>query len=74
MSFINNGNTLLRPEELDNVAIAGVDSSDYPDMCDSYLESAEVRGVELTESEIDYINDNFSDWIQELAREQVVGG
>ena len=39
--------------KLDNVVIGGVDFEDFPDFCDAYVESADYNGVELTELELE---------------------
>jgi len=36
----------------------GIDHSDYPDYCDAYIVSAECNGIELTEDEIEELNDS----------------
>ena len=58
--------------DLEDIQLANVNSRDYPDFVDAYLidatiitESGEIRS--LTDTELDYINDNHSDWVQEQA-------
>jgi len=36
----------------------GIDHSDYPDYCDAYIVSAEIDGIEMSESEIEQLNDS----------------
>lgn len=36
----------------------GIDHSDYPDYCDAYIVNAERDGVELTEEELEELNDS----------------
>lgn len=36
----------------------GIDHSDYPDYCDAYIVSAESEGVQLTDEEIEELNDS----------------
>ena len=43
----------------------GIDMWDYPDFCDAYLVYGEIDGRPLTDSEIDHINDNHSDFVNE---------
>jgi hypothetical protein len=45
------------------------DRDDYPDMSDAWLSWAETDERELDESELDYINEHYSDWVQEKARQ-----
>ena len=41
-----------------DIEVDGVDTSDYPDFCDAFIESAEIDGVELTDAEIEELNCN----------------
>jgi len=43
----------------------GIDMGDYPDFCDAYMVYGEIDGRPLTDSEIDHINDNHSDFVNE---------
>ena len=43
----------------------GIDMGDYLDFCDAYLVYGEIDGRPLTDSEIDHINDNHSDFVNE---------
>ena len=38
-------------DKIDNIAMGGVDTADYPDFADAYIESADYKGVEATEEE-----------------------
>ena len=57
-----------------NPVISGIDTNDYPDFSDAYLESGEINGRELTEEQLDFINSNCCDWVQEMAMKQIYGG
>lgn len=50
----------LNVEKIDDVVVEGINTMDYPDFCDAYIESAELldNGVyrEATDSELDIIN------------------
>lgn len=57
-------------DKIDNVVMGGVDTADYPDFADAYIESADYKGREATEEELDIINDNYdfvydclTDWL-----------
>jgi hypothetical protein len=43
----------------------GVDFSDYPDFVDAFLVSADIDGRELTEEEVDYLNDEHYQFVNE---------
>jgi len=50
--------------KVDNVVVEGVDTEDYPDFCDAYIESADYDGREMTESELDVLNQD-TDFVYE---------
>jgi len=43
---------------IDNVEIDGIDGRDYPDFCDAYIASADYGDREMTEDELDVLNDD----------------
>jgi hypothetical protein len=45
-------------EKISNIELGGIDTKDYPDFCDAFIESAEYNGVELTDAEIEELNCN----------------
>ncbi len=51
--------------QIENMEFEGVDFSDYPDFVDAYLVSADIDGRELTEEEVDYLNDEHYEFINE---------
>tara|TARA_R100000951_G_scaffold65369_1_gene55156 strand:+ start:942 stop:1136 length:195 start_codon:yes stop_codon:yes gene_type:complete len=51
--------------QIDNMEFEGVDFSDYPDFVDAYLVSADIDGRELTEEEVDYLNDEHYEFVNE---------
>jgi hypothetical protein len=55
----------LNLSQIENMEFEGVDFSDYPDFVDAFLVSADIDGRELTEEEIDYLNDEHYDFINE---------
>ena len=48
-----------------DVAFEGIDHRDYPDYCDAFIASAEYDGRELSDEELDELNDD-SDLVYEL--------
>ena len=59
-----------------NVDIAGIDMSDYPDFVDAFVESAEYEYTpgqyrELTQDELDHLNNEESSWLYQQVWEQV---
>ena len=51
--------------QIENMEFEGVDFSDYPDFVDAFLVSAEINGRDLTEEEIDYLNDEHYEFVNE---------
>ena len=45
-------------DTISNIELGGIDTNDYPDFCDAFIESAEYDGVELTDAELDELNCN----------------
>jgi hypothetical protein len=59
----NSNNTMLGAVKLDytkisNIEFDGIDHKDYPDYCDAYIVNADYDGVEITEEQLEEINDN----------------
>ena len=54
-----------------DIEIEGIDMRDYPDFCDAYISYAvwEDTGEELTDEELDKLNEEHSDLVNELAHE-----
>lgn len=50
----------MNKENLDAVEVEGIDMNDYPDFCDSFISYAEIDGVELTDDELDELNEDTS--------------
>ena len=45
-------------DKITNIELGGIDTNDYPDFCDAFIESAEIDGVELTDEELYELNCN----------------
>ena len=62
-----NGKALFNGMQIDDVEVDGIDTRDYPDFCDAYINNMwlvdgdEVR--EATDAELDDINDNERDYV-----------
>ena len=44
--------------KINNVQIGGLDTEDYPDFCDAYIESADYGDREMTEEDLDVLNED----------------
>lgn len=51
--------------KIDNMEFEGIDFADYPDFVDAFLVAADYNGIEMTEEQIDYINDEHYDFVNE---------
>lgn len=45
-------------KKIDNIELYGIDTSDYPDFCDSFIVSANYDGVPMTEDQLDELNED----------------
>ena len=54
--------------------IDGIDTQDYPDFCDAYIAGARYTdtGAELTDSELEQLEDSLADHMNELVHEELV--
>lgn len=46
-------------DNIDNVVVGGIDWSDYPDMTDAFIESADKDGKPMSEEELDKLDFDF---------------
>ena len=44
--------------KISNVQVGGVDMQDFPDFCDAYIESADYGDREMTDEELDILNED----------------
>ena len=49
--------------KIDNIEIGGIDHTDHPDYVDSFIDSADLDGVEMTDEQLDDLNDNYADFV-----------
>jgi uncharacterized protein YacL len=62
----------INPRTLKNVQIENIDTDDIPDMVNAIVTYAEhANGEPLTEVELDYLNNDHSDYVQERAYREV---
>ena len=53
-----------------NVFVGGIDMEDFPDFCDAYIESADYGNREMTDEELEILNEDGS-FISEHAHSQI---
>ena len=46
--------------KIEDVEVDGIDTNDYPDFCDAYIASATYKGREMTDEELDTLNEDDS--------------
>jgi len=61
---------IIDVSKLESVEVDGIDTNDYPDFCDAFISYAEMDGIELTEDQLDEVNEN-SEFIHEKVYEQL---
>lgn len=44
--------------KITNVQLDNIDTRDYPDFCDAYIESADYDGEPMTEEQLDELNED----------------
>lgn len=64
-AIIQETNMKIDFNKIDNMEFDGIDFADYPDFCDAFLIAADYDGKEMTEEQIDYINDAHYDFVNE---------
>lgn len=57
--------------KIDNIKTCGIDMSDYPDFSDAFILSAEYDGREMTENELEELNENHRDFVYEKVIESI---
>lgn len=63
----------ITKEQIENIEIGGVDTKDYPDFCDAFIEYCEIDGREANEDEVEWIQDNYPELVLDAALEYCVG-
>jgi len=60
----------INGKKVDNstITIDGVDSNDYPDFCDAFVDYAEFEdGTELQTHELEILTDSYNEIVNELS-------
>lgn len=55
---------------ISNIAIDGIDMGDYPDFCDAYILSADYGDREMTDEELEILNED-SDFVHQSVFEHI---
>lgn len=62
---------MIDVKKLDDVQVDGIDFRDYPDFCDAFLVYATYEGRELTEKELDEVQEENPDWFYEQVEKAI---
>lgn len=57
--------------KIHDIEFDGVNHNDYPDYCDVYISKAFMYGEEMTDEQLDFINDHARDFLSEKFWEQL---
>jgi len=49
--------------KITNIGIDGIDFNDAYDFVDAFICSADLDGVKMTDDQLDYLNENHSDFV-----------
>lgn len=60
-------------KDIVDIELDGIDTSDYPDSTieGAFITNGVLNNKELTDEELDYINDNYSDFVYECVINQL---
>ena len=56
----------LNYDAIDSITFDGIDHNDYPDYCDAYIDGAYYEGREMTQEELDVLNEDRDFVMKEL--------
>lgn len=56
--------------KITNVYVDGIDTNDYPDFSDAFIASAEYDGEDMTDEQLDEINEHY-DFVYECVVNQI---
>lgn len=56
--------------KIDDIEVDGIDYRDAPDFCDAFISSATYKGKEMSESQLERLNDNSS-FVYECVQEKL---
>lgn len=62
--------TALDYSKIDDIELDGIDHRDYPDFCDAYICSASYKGRDMSDSELDRLNQD-SDFVYQCVLDKV---
>ena len=54
---------IIELEKIKDIEFDGLDHNDYPEYCDVYISSATIGGNQMTEEEIEWLNDEYPEFV-----------
>lgn len=51
---------VLDYSQIEDIEVDGIDTRDYPDFCDAYISGATYKGRDMTQEELDVLNEDSS--------------
>lgn len=54
-----------------NVSVGGIDTTDYPDFVDAFIESADYDGKPMSDEMLEEINSDYLDFVSECVYDQL---
>jgi hypothetical protein len=58
--------------KIDDIEIDGIDTKDYPDFCDAYILRCVYDGRELTDEELDELQNQRPDLVYEYVLDELI--
>jgi len=62
----------MNPDQLEDIVIEDIEMDDYPDFSNAFIASASFNGRDLTDDELDAIQNNYPGWVNEKAHEAII--
>tara|TARA_R110000822_G_scaffold32188_1_gene92648 strand:+ start:3830 stop:4015 length:186 start_codon:yes stop_codon:yes gene_type:complete len=56
--------------KITDVRVGGIDTKDYPDFCDAYIESAEYNGEPMSDDLLEELNEDY-DFVYDAVMNQL---
>lgn len=60
------GDRKIDLSKIDNIEFDDVDFNDAPDYCDAYISSADMDGIQMSDTELDDLNANHKGFVYEM--------
>ena len=51
--------------KIEDIEFDGINHSDYPDFCDAFISSATYQNRDMTEEELEVLDEEYRDWVYE---------